>query len=142
MTGSRHPLRVPLLLAVAAGGATGAGMRWQLGIWFPTEPADFPWTTFAINVCGSALLALLPAWTFVRRHPALPPALGTGVLGGFTTLSAYSEESRALLAAGEAVTAAAYLIGTLGACLVAVAVVDRLSSQAARAEFHDEEGDR
>jgi CrcB protein len=141
VTGPRHPLRASLLLAVAVGGAVGACVRWQLGSWFPAEASAFPWTTFAINVSGSMLLALLPAWTLVRRHPILPPALGTGVLGGFTTLSAYSEESRALLAAGETGTATAYLLGTLAACLVGVVVADRLSDPAERAEFEDEEGD-
>ena len=141
MTGQRHPLRAAVLVAVALGGALGAGLRWQLGESFPTGPGAFPWTTFTINVSGSALLALLAASDVVRRHPLLPPALGTGVLGGFTTLSAYSEETRALLAAGHTGLATAYLLGTLAACLVAVAVADRLSSPAERAQFDDEEGD-
>ncbi len=137
----RHPLHPSVLLAVAAGGAAGACARWLLGEWFPAGADSFPWTTFAINVVGSALLALLPAFAAVRRHPLLPPALGSGVLGGFTTHSAYSEESRSLLASGHAGTASAYLLGTLAACLVAVALADRLSSPADRAEFEVEEGD-
>jgi fluoride exporter len=136
-----HPLRASLLLAVAAGGAVGAVVRWQLGSWFPTDPAAFPWTTFAINVSGSVLLALLPAVAAVRRHPLLPPALGTGVLGGFTTLSAYSEEARSLLASGHTGTATAYLLGTLAACLLGVALADRFSTPADRVEFEVEEGD-
>lgn len=140
MTAS-HPLRAAALVAVALGGATGAVARWLLDGWFPTEGSAFPWTTFAINVGGSVLLALLPATAPVRRHPLLPAALGTGVLGGFTTLSAYSEETRSLLAAGETVTAAAYLLGTLAACLVGVALADRLSTPSARAEVEAEDGD-
>ena len=77
----------------------------------------------------------------VRRHRLAPPLLGTGLLGGFTTLSAYSEHTRVLLAAGHPGTAAAYFLGTLAACLLAVAVGDRFSSAPARAEFEDEEGD-
>ncbi len=125
MTGPPHPLRASVLLVVALGGATGAAARWQLGSWFPSDPTTFPWTTFAINVSGAVLLALLPASGVVRRHPLLQPALGTGVLGGFTTLSAYSEETRVLLASGETVTATAYLLGTLVACLVGVALAGR-----------------
>jgi CrcB protein len=126
----QHPLRLVVLLSVAAGGAIGACLRWQLGDWFPAPGDAFPWTTFGINVSGSVLLALLPAVAAVRRHPALAPALGAGVLGGFTTLSAYSEEARTLLAAGHTGTAAAYLVGTLAACLLGIAAAERLRSEA------------
>jgi len=71
----------------------------------------------------------------------LPPLLGTGVLGGYTTLSTYAEQTRALLASGHVATAAAYVVGTLAACLAAVALADRLSTLASRAEFEREEGD-
>lgn len=135
------PLRAPVLLAVAAGGAAGALLRWQLGDWFPASSDTFPWTTFAINVSGSTLLALLPAVAGVHRRPLLAPALGTGVLGGFTTLSAYSEETRVLLASGHTGLAAAYLLGTLAACLLGVAVADRISGPAERTH-EAEEGDR
>ena len=136
-----HPVRPAVLLAVAFGGALGACLRWRLGAWFPVPDGSFPWTTFGINVSGSVLLALLPAVDAIRRHPVLPPALGAGVLGGFTTLSASSEEARALVASGATVTATAYVVGTLAACLVGVALADLLSSPSARAEFDDEEGD-
>ena len=139
MTGA-HPLRSTLLLAVALGGAIGACLRWLLGSWFPVGGDAFPWTTFAINVSGSVLLALLPAVAVVRRHPILPPAIGAGVLGGFTTLSAYSEETRVLLASGHTGPAATYLLGTLAACLVGVAVAGSLSGPAGHPI--DPEGDR
>ena len=135
------PFRLAVLLAVAAGGAVGACARWGLASWFPVPAGGFPWTTFTINVTGSVLLALLPAVPQVRRHALLPPALGTGVLGGYTTLSTYSEETRALLASGHPGTASAYLLGTLAACLVGVALADLLSSPSSRAEFDVEEGD-
>lgn len=130
------------LVAVAAGGAAGAVARWSVGEALPTEPAGFPWSTFVINVVGCALLAALPAIPAVRRRPVLVAALGPGVLGGFTTLSTYSEETRALLAGGHPGTAATYLLGTLLACLAVVVAVDRLSSADDRAEFDAEEGDR
>jgi CrcB protein len=126
---------------VAAGGAAGAVARYRLGVWFPTSSVGFPWTTLAINVSGSFLLALLPALTLVRRHPLLPPLLGPGLLGGFTTLSAYSEQTRHLLDAGRTGVAAAYVVVTLAACLAAVALADLVSSPAERAEFEAEEGD-
>ncbi len=131
-----------LLLAVSIGGAVGAMARALLGQVFPDPSDGFPWTTFTVNVLGSFLLALLPAVAVVRRSSLLPPLLGTGVLGGFTTLSAWSEQTRALLDAGHLATAAGYLLGTLGAALLAVALADRLSTRAQRREFEIEEGDR
>ena len=130
-----------LLAAVAAGGALGALLRWALTDAFPTDTDAFPWTTFAINVAGAFTLALLPAIDAVRRHRALAVGLGPGVLGGFTTLSAASEQTRALLDAGRTGVAALYLLGTLAAALVAVAVADHWSTLLERREFEAEGGD-
>lgn len=108
-----------LCLAVAAGGAVGAVLRYSLGHRLP-DSTGFPWTTFAINVTGAFLLALLPALAFVRRSPAWTVACGPGLLGGYTTLSATSEQARALVADDRAALAASYLLGTVGSCVIAV----------------------
>lgn len=136
----RHPLHASVLLAVAIGGAVGAVLRSSLTTAVP-DGEGFPWTTFLVNVSGCFLLALLPAFAAVRRRPILPPLLGTGVLGGYTTLSAWSDQTRALVADGAVWVAAGYVVATLAACLLAVALADRFSTIAARAEFEDEEGD-
>ena len=134
-------MKARILLAVAVGGALGACLRHLLNLEVPDRPDAFPWTTFGINVVGCFLLALLPASAAVRRNPLLPPLLGTGALGGFTTLSAYSDQTRALQAGGHTVLAGLYLLGTFTVCLAAVAAADRLSTAAARREFDAEEGD-
>lgn len=137
-----RPTTPPRLFAAAAvGGAVGGVLRWTGGEVF-ADGAGFPATTFAINVVGSFLLALLPALPAVRRSRTAAVALGPGVLGGFTTLSAASEQTRALLASGDTPTAALYLLGTLGAALVAVAAASRLSSAAQQARVESEGGDR
>ncbi|MFN8193088.1 MAG: CrcB family protein [Nocardioidaceae bacterium] len=136
---SRHPLTATLLVAVAAGGAVGAVLRWGLDELAP-DGTGFPWTTFAINVSGSFLLALLPALPAVRRHAVVAVGLGPGVLGGYTTLSTYSEQTRALMAGGATVLAGTYLLGTLAACLVAVHLATVFSTPAEQHEFEDEEG--
>ena len=87
------------------------------------------------------LLALLPAFRFVHRHHTIPSFLGTGVLGRFTTLSAFSEQTRALVQGSHSDLAAAYVVGSLGAGLAGVLAVRRLTTPAERAEFHDDEGD-
>jgi CrcB protein len=138
---SRHPLHGSVLLAVAVGGAVGACARHGLLVLFPDPSDGFPWTVFAVNVVGSFLLALLPALAVVRRRPLLPPLLGTGVLGGFTTMSTYADQARALLASGRAATAATYVVGTLAACLVAVLLADRFSDVSQRTRFEESEGD-
>ena len=127
------------LVAVAIGGAAGGTLRWWLGDVVP-DGHGFPWTTFAINVTGALALALLPAVAAVRTRPVLTAGLGPGLLGGYTTLSTYAEQGRALLADGRAGLAAAYLLGTLAACLVAVTLAGRLSSRPAQRLFADEEG--
>ena len=127
-------------LAVALGGAVGALLRWSLGELVP-DGTGFPWTTFGINLTGSIALAALPALGAVRHRPWLAAGLGPGLLGGYTTLSSYAEETRVLLADGQTGTALAYLLGTLAACLVAVNLVGHLYPRAAGDEFAAEGGD-
>jgi fluoride exporter len=130
---------ISMLVAVAVGGALGGTVRWWLGDLVP-DGDGFPWTTFVINVTGSLSLALLPALPAVRRRQVLAVGLGPGVLGGYTTLSTYAEQGRALLGDGHAGLAAAYVLGTLLACLVAVVLAGHVSSRAAQRDFELEEG--
>lgn len=115
-----------MLASVAVGGAAGALLRYGLTSAFPDGDGSFPWTVLAVNILGCFLLALLTGLPAVRRRPLLTPLLGPGVLGGFTTLSAYAEQSRALVAGGHDLLAAAYVVGTVAACLIAVTAGARL----------------
>jgi CrcB protein len=142
MTGrsrSVHPLHPGLgVLVVGLGGACGAVARWALGSAFPVAAGGFPWVTLLINVVGSALLASLPLLPATRRRAWVGPALGTGVLGGFTTMSTASVETFVLLDGGHVGLAAAYCLGTLVAALAAVLLVDRLTTLADRDAAEDE----
>jgi fluoride exporter len=129
-----------VVVVVALGGALGAVLRWCITETTPSGDG-FPWSTFAINVSGTFVLALLPAVAAVRRRPALAAGLGPGVCGGYTTLSAYSEQARALLADGRTATAGLYVVGTLAACLVVAALGTHWSTRAQRAAFTAEGGD-
>lgn len=113
-----------LMAAVGLGGAVGGVLRWGCGELLP-DGAGLA-TIFAINVTGSLLLALLPGLAVVRRRRVVAVALGPGLLGGFTTMSAAAEQTRALAGAGDPLLAATYLLGTLAACLFAVALAARL----------------
>jgi len=135
------PPRLRVALAAAsAGGTLGALARWGLTDRFPTTDG-FPATVFWINVVGCALLATLPALDVVRRRPWLGVFLGTGVLGGFTTMSAASEQTVVLLDHDRAGTALAYAGGTLLAALAAVWLVDRWTTPAQRAVLERDEAD-
>lgn len=132
------PIRVGILM-VALGGACGAVVRGALLGQWPAASGSFPWMVFAINVGGSMVLATLPAVELIRRIPWLPLFLGTGVLGGFTTMSTAAVGSYDLR--HHTAVAAAYLFGTLGAAIGGVLLVDRLSTPAQRALIEAEEGD-
>lgn len=119
------PLLLPVLL-VALGAAAGAALRWWLGQQGPARPA-LPWMTLAINGAGCFALASLPAIPAVRRSPHLCVLLGPGLLGGFTTVSTWAEESRALAADGAPERAAIYVVLTLASCLAAAALGRRLA---------------
>ena len=128
-------------VAASTGGALGALARWALTSQSPADGSSFPWSTFGVNVLGAALLALLPLLPLVHRVSWMPVFLGTGVLGGFTTMSAASYETFALLDHGAVPTAVAYGAGTLVAALLAVLAVDRLTTASERHDFEPLEGD-
>ncbi|HSO04881.1 MAG TPA: CrcB family protein [Candidatus Limnocylindrales bacterium] len=120
-TPSRHR-RWDVALVIAAGGALGGGARWLVNQALPSSPGGFPWSTFVENVTGCFLLAvvmvfLVDVWP---PHRYARPFIGIGVLGGYTTFSAYTWETQALLDAGQAVLALTYLFGSVAGVLLAV----------------------
>lgn len=138
---SPRPAVLVGVVATGVGGAVGAVARWSLTSTLPVETDRFPWTTFLINVAGSALLAALPLLAVVHTRPWLALLLGTGVLGGFTTMSAASAETFELLDRGEVVLGLAYCLGTLFAALLAVTALDLLTTADQRTDVEDHEGD-
>jgi|LNFM01.1.fsa_nt_gb CrcB protein len=101
-----------MLLLASAGGAIGAGTRYAVSAWFAAKGlTGFPWATLFINVTGSVLMGLTVGLLMSRAE--LPVEfrvfLATGVLGGYTTFSAFSLEVWQLLERGEPGLAAAYI---------------------------------
>ncbi|MFC8227746.1 CrcB family protein [Streptomyces sp. NPDC057287] len=112
-----------VLAVIAAGGALGATARYAASLAWPAAEGGFPWAVFAVNVTGCALIGVLMVLTAERgvvKHPLARPFLGVGVLGGFTTFSAYAGDVSRLLARQEAATAMAYAAATTVAALGAV----------------------
>jgi CrcB protein len=118
---TRARRELPVLGAIAAGGALGALARYGVAQTWPARPGGFPWATFGINVSGClAIGVLLVVITELRAtHRLARPFLGTGILGGFTTFSTYAVETGRLLR-DHPVTALVYLAGTATAALIAV----------------------
>lgn len=101
-------------IAVAAGGALGSVARYGVGNLARTFAPGWPWGTLAVNVVGSFAIGLLFAWFAARPvSDALRLGLITGMLGGFTTFSAFSIETFELLRSGGASAALAYVAATL-----------------------------
>jgi CrcB protein len=120
-------------LAAALGGALGALARWGLGEALPHDAGTWPWATLVENLSGCLVLGVLITAVFARYpdHRWLRPFLGTGVLGGYTTYSAFAVETVQLAEAGAWPAAAAYVVASVvGGVLLAAAGV--LLGRAAR----------
>lgn len=106
-----------LTLVVAAGGAVGGAARYLLN----QTMGGGALATFTENVLGSLLLGAL--MVVVLAHPSryARPFLGVGVLGGFTTFSAYMIDTHDLIADGRTPLALLYLFGSVAAGLLACA---------------------
>lgn len=117
---SALPLRWGLL-AAASGGALGTLARGTLiEALPPSSTGDFPWTVLVVNVTGSVLLASLSLVAAARSRPWLAVFLGTGVCGGFTTMSTASVDTVRLLRDDRLLAGAAYAGGTLAGALLGV----------------------
>jgi CrcB protein len=97
---------------VALGGALGASLRHLATILWPA-----PWGVVAVNVFGSFLIGVLS----VRLSPVAAPLLLTGVLGGFTTFSAFSLDALRLLESGRLGAATLYVGASVVLSLLACA---------------------
>lgn len=100
---------------VFAGGGAGAVLRYQSGralthVFGPAAMTAFPWATLAVNVVGSLAMGLLAGWLakFASDGETWRLLVGVGLLGGFTTFSAFSLELMLLIERGQTGIAVAY----------------------------------
>ena len=122
---------LPLAIAaVAAGGATGATLRWAVGTLFDVEAGSWPRWTLIVNVLGC--LAIGVAVHRLERGSLRWDAIVTGLLGGFTTMSSFAVELNDFVDRDLTGTAVAYGGVTVASCAVAVGLASALSQQRAR----------
>jgi CrcB protein len=108
------------LLQIALGGAVGSLARYGIDQTLPWSDG-FPWATLIINVVGALAIGVV-ATTVVDMRPWVRPVVIVGVLGGFTTFSAFALQTGTLLDAGHVMQALVYLALTMVAGLVAVEI--------------------
>jgi CrcB protein len=106
-----------------AGGGVGSVLRYAVGLWVEARTGPgFPWGTFAVNVSGCFLIGVLA--TLADEHawitPAARLALVTGVLGGYTTFSAFGLETWQLVEDGRALLAVVNAGASVAAGIAAV----------------------
>lgn len=118
---------------VAVGGAIGSLARYAVDLAVPAMGigGPFPWPTLVVNIVGCVLIGALSG---SLSHDAwwVRPLVVTGLLGGFTTMSAVALETTGLMNEGSWILAAVSLVVTLGSGLLGVLVGEWLAARAAR----------
>lgn len=100
-------------------GAIGATLRYLIELIIPTQ--GFPWATLLINLVGCYIIYIVYQWFDRRVHIPHPIArgIGVGLVGAFTTLSAFCTENLALLHAGEYLLFTLYVSATVFGTFIA-----------------------
>lgn len=116
------------LLWVALGGSIGAVSRFLVSTWL-FVPDRFPWATLVINIAGSLAIGVL--WGLGHQQPWFDSwgryLLVVGLLGGFTTFSAFSLETVAMIDGQRYLQAIGYVFGSMLVCIVAAWAGQRFS---------------
>lgn len=112
------------LSLVALGGAIGASLRWLTGVVVlrALGSSDFPLAIITVNVIGSFLMGVFVVAAAHRGLTHLSPFVMTGVLGGFTTFSAFSLEAMTLIERGQVASASLYILMSVGLSVGALAL--------------------
>ena len=115
------------LLQVALGGAIGSSLRYlsNVGAMRWIGPG-FPWATLFVNILGSFVMGLIVELLAQRGGHQYAPLLMTGILGGFTTFSAFSLDTMAIWQRGDHALAVVYVAASVGLSLAAIAAAMHL----------------
>ena len=124
-----HPVAL-----LTIGGAIGTNARYWLGHWIALSSwgRPFPLGTFIINITGSFLVGLFNVLLLQRAQPHYQHAyllLSIGFCGAYTTFSTFEYETLMLIRQGHWVLAAVYVMGSVLAGFIAVAIGVNLAEQ-------------
>jgi len=119
------------LFAVVVGGLIGTGLRYGIDVAVPVADPGFPWPTLLINVVGSFVLALLTATLWLRSSTPswVKAGVGTGLMGAFTTFSAFAVSLFSEATEGRWMTLVLYLLGSLVLGFAATVLAFRLAKR-------------
>ena len=111
------------ILYIGVGGALGAMARYLMaGLVQRGVGGAFPWGTLAVNILGAFVMGLIVelAARLWSMSPDLRAFLTSGVLGGFTTFSAFSLETGLMIEKGDWASAATYIVASVLLCVLAL----------------------
>ena len=112
---------IATLVQVALGGALGASARYLTNVAaLRLLGGGFPYGTLAVNILGSALMGVVVVTLAKTEATRLSPLLMTGLLGGFTTFSAFSLDAVNLVERGAPVLAACYVGASVALSILAL----------------------
>ena len=115
------------IAVISFGASVGAVLRWLSGVWLNERWAGFPLGTLFVNCVGGLLVGMALAWFERTPNEMLRLLLVTGLLGGFTTFSAFSVESLVLLQRGECLLALGHTLAHVIGALACAALGFRLA---------------
>jgi len=118
----------PQVAVISLGASAGAVLRWLAGLWLNDRWSGFPLGTLFVNCAGGLLVGVALAWFERTPDEMLRLLLVTGLLGGFTTFSAFSVESLVLLQRGEWALALGHTLAHVVGALASAAIGFRVAA--------------
>ena len=118
------------IAAVSMGAVVGSLLRWSAGLWLNARWAGFPLGTLFVNCVGGLVVGAVLFWLERSPNELLRLLLVTGLLGGFTTFSAFSAESLIMLQRGELALALAHTLAHVAGSLACAALGFRIAQVA------------
>jgi len=113
--------------AVSLGAVVGSLLRWAAGLWLNARWAGFPLGTLFVNCVGGLAVGAVLFWLERSPNELLRLLLVTGLLGGFTTFSAFSAESLIMLQRGQLLLALGHTLAHVTGALACAALGFRLA---------------